>query len=570
MTNQVLYRKWRPQRFREVVGQDSMIRTLTQAISQRRVAHGYLLCGPRGTGKTSTARILAKALNCFSLDPKNFSPGDPNLGEPDNNCQFCQAANEGRALDIIEMDAASNRGIDDIRNLRERVFGSGPAEGRAKVYIIDEVHMLTEPANNALLKTLEEPAPWAYFVLCTTEAHKIPATIISRCQRFDLRRISSDEIFNRLSYICEEEQFNPEPEAIKTIARKSWGSLRDACNLLDQSVTSFGSNFTTTQIQELLGISYDRKAIETIHHILSKDIKNGLSQINKIGEEQRDMRAFHQELLGNLHTVFLLKSGVTGDFDLPVADLEELKMITRLSNWDHIFATLKIFAAVKFQGNEIYSTLPIQLALIESIGNLDNSHEIPATGALPKSSGEIAAQPFQKQTQPPNLELTDHKPSSPSIEIERTNIVLTPTNHPDILKKEVFDQPTEESPVTVLQNSLSDSQWDSLGRVLRRFKGKKFVIGSLLMDCIRNEIQGSTLILTFKNRANLQRFEEEMEYPPSRKELSRAMQEILGREYSLQLIVREEASLNLKPQGHLVRSALNLGGKIISESETNQ
>ena len=197
MANEVLYRKWRPQLFKEVVGQDPMIRTLTQAISQQRVAHGYLLCGPRGTGKTSTARILAKALNCLSLDPKQFPDGNTRPGEPDNDCQLCQAANEGRSLDIIEMDAASNRGIDDIRNLRERVFGSGPAEGRAKVYIIDEAHMLTDAANNALLKTLEEPAPWAFFILCTTEAHKIPATVSSRCQRFDLRRISSNEIFGR-------------------------------------------------------------------------------------------------------------------------------------------------------------------------------------------------------------------------------------------------------------------------------------------------------------------------------------------------------------------------------------
>ena len=191
MAEQVLYRKWRPQRFAEVVGQESVIQTLRQAVSQNRVAHAYLFCGPRGTGKTTAARILAKALNCEHLGP---GVEGPNEGDPDNTCPFCVEVSQGRALDIVEMDAASHRGIDDVRHLTERVFGAGPALGRAKVYIIDEAHQLTEPASNALLKTLEEPAPWAYFVLCTTEPHKLIATIVSRCQRFDFRRIAPKDL----------------------------------------------------------------------------------------------------------------------------------------------------------------------------------------------------------------------------------------------------------------------------------------------------------------------------------------------------------------------------------------
>ena len=567
MANEVLYRKWRPQLFKEVVGQDPMIRTLTQAISQQRVAHGYLLCGPRGTGKTSTARILAKALNCLSLDPKQFPDGNTRPGEPDNDCQLCQAANEGRSLDIIEMDAASNRGIDDIRNLRERVFGSGPAEGRAKVYIIDEAHMLTDAANNALLKTLEEPAPWAFFILCTTEAHKIPATVSSRCQRFDLRRISSNEIFGRLTHICSEEQFYPAEEAVKTIARKSWGSLRDACNLLDQAVTSFGPKFTSNQIQELLGISHDRKAIETVHDILSKNLKEALRKINEAGEQQRDMRSFHYELLEYIHIIFLLKSGVDGDFELTLSDMEELEDISRLSTWDHTFETLKVFASVKFQSGENYSSLPIQLAIIESIGNEDNSLENTPV-STPQNSTELNV--FQSQTEVELLE----SPSANSLDTSTENVISevseTTTSDDVILKELPSDQSRHESSENIILNSLTNSQWDSLGKELRRFKGKKFVIGSLMMDCVKNEIQEDTLNLTFKNKANLQRFEEEMEYPPSRQEFSRAMQEVLGRDYSLKLIVQEENSLEFKPEGHLMRSALTLGAKIISESETNQ
>lgn len=565
MANEVLYRKWRPQLFSEVVGQDPMIRTLTQAISQQRVAHGYLLCGPRGTGKTSTARILAKALNCHGLDPKQLPDGDARSGEPDNDCQFCQAANEGRSLDIIEMDAASNRGIDDIRNLRERVFGSGPAEGRAKVYIIDEAHMLTDAANNALLKTLEEPAPWAYFILCTTEAHKIPATVSSRCQRFDLRRISSNEIFGRLTYISSQEQFYPEEEAVKIIARKSWGSLRDACNLLDQAVTSFGAEFTSNQIQELLGISHDRKAIEIVRDILSKNLKDALSKINEVGEEQRDMRSFHHELLEYIHIIFLLKSGVDGDFDLPLSDMGELEEISRLSTWDHTFRTLKIFASVKFQNGEVYSTLPIQLAIIESIGNEDNSFGNTPISTPLKSTGTDSF-----NLEPETLELPVSNPSNTFTENLTREIPKTITSADVILNERPSNPPTQTSPDTVILNSLTDSQWDSLGKELRRFKGKKFVIGSLMMDCVKNEIQEDTLNLTFKNKANLQRFEEEMEHPPSRKEFSRAMQEVLGRDYSLKLIVQEGDSTEFKPEGHLIRTALTLGGKIISESETNQ
>ncbi|MBI4300451.1 MAG: DNA polymerase III subunit gamma/tau, partial [Chloroflexi bacterium] len=224
MTSQVFYRKWRPSTFAEVVGQEPVTRTLRNALIEERLAHAYLFCGPRGTGKTSTARILAKAVNCL---------GPTVDREPCNTCSTCQAISEGRALDLIEIDAASNRGIDEIRDLREKV-NYAPNEMRYKVYIIDEVHMLTEPAFNALLKTLEEPPRHTIFILATTEVHKIPATILSRCQRFDFRRLPLGAATDRLRHICAEEGIEAEVEALNLIARSATGSLRDAENLLQQ------------------------------------------------------------------------------------------------------------------------------------------------------------------------------------------------------------------------------------------------------------------------------------------------------------------------------------------------
>ncbi|MEA3253543.1 MAG: DNA polymerase III subunit gamma/tau, partial [Chloroflexota bacterium] len=221
MSSQVLYRKWRPQALSEVVGQEPVTETLRHAVESGKIGHAYLFCGPRGTGKTSTGRILAKAVNC------------PNQkeGEPCNNCDMCRSITEGRALDVIEIDAASNRGIDEVRSLREKAnYAPGPA--RYKVYIVDEVHMLTEAASNALLKTLEEPPGHVIFILATTEPHKVIATIVSRCQRFNFRRLSQTAVTGKLELICQKEGVRIEAESLRLIARAATGSLRDAENIL--------------------------------------------------------------------------------------------------------------------------------------------------------------------------------------------------------------------------------------------------------------------------------------------------------------------------------------------------
>jgi len=299
MESQVLYRKWRPQTLSEVAGQEHVTRTLKNALERGRVAHAYLFCGPRGTGKTSTGRILAKAVNCLTSGGR---------GEPCNACASCQSVTSGTALDVIEIDAASNRGIDEIRNLREKV-NFAPNVARHKVYIVDEVHMLTDAAANALLKTLEEPPPYVVFVLATTEAHRLLPTILSRCQRYDFRRLTQSAIVARLSVICAAEQDEVEPEALGLIARSSTGSLRDAVNLLEQVVTHYGKRVALSQVQALLGVSGDRRARELARYLLGGDTGAALRVLSAAVSDGLDLRQFHRELLEYLRMLLLVKCG---------------------------------------------------------------------------------------------------------------------------------------------------------------------------------------------------------------------------------------------------------------------
>jgi len=264
----VLARKWRPQLFEEVVGQQHITQTLQNAISQKRVAHAFLFTGARGVGKTSTARILAKALNCEKGPQIN----------PCDQCTNCQEVTHGNSMDVIEIDGASNRGIDEIRELKENVRYT-PAKSRYKIYIIDEVHMLTKEAFNALLKTLEEPPPHIIFIFATTEPHKIPATILSRCQRYDFKRIPFREVIGSLKRIVEEEKIQISQRGLLSIAQESEGSLRDAQSLLDQVIAYAGKNIRDEDIAEVLGL-IDRKILnDTIEAIANRDVERCMEVI---------------------------------------------------------------------------------------------------------------------------------------------------------------------------------------------------------------------------------------------------------------------------------------------------
>ncbi|HHW40538.1 MAG TPA: DNA polymerase III subunit gamma/tau [Syntrophomonadaceae bacterium] len=268
MEQLALYREWRPQFFRDVVGQDHVCRTLRNAIVLGRLAHAYLFCGPRGTGKTSTARILAKAANC------------PNSrdGEPCNSCESCRSITAGTAFDVLEMDAASHRGIEEIRDLRQKV-GFAPTAGRFKFYIIDEVHMLTGEAFNALLKTLEEPPRHTVFVLATTEAHRVPATILSRCQRFDFRRLGRGLIAAHLERVARDKGWEVEPEALNLIARRAGGALRDALGLLDQAASFTGGHVTAAGVEALTGILGEEALKPVLDAVYLGDVPSLLEQL---------------------------------------------------------------------------------------------------------------------------------------------------------------------------------------------------------------------------------------------------------------------------------------------------
>ena len=316
MSYLVLARKWRPQRFEEVVGQQHITKTLQNAISQKRVAHAFLFTGARGVGKTSTARILAKALNC-EKGPQ-ISPCD--------QCTNCQEITHGTSMDVIEIDGASNRGIDEIRELRENVRYT-PAKTRYKIYIIDEVHMLTREAFNALLKTLEEPPPHIIFIFATTEPHKVPATILSRCQRYDFKRIPFREVTGSLKRIVEEEKIQISQRGLLSIARESEGSLRDAQSLLDQVIAYAGKTIRDEDIVEVLGLIDHKVLSDTIEALARRDVERCLEVIEHVYHFGYDLQHFCRELLQYLRNLILIKVSQhpEGLMELPEEELELLK-----------------------------------------------------------------------------------------------------------------------------------------------------------------------------------------------------------------------------------------------------
>jgi len=316
MASQALYRKWRSQTFETVIGQEHVALTLRNALRDGRMSHAYLFTGPRGTGKTSTARILAKAINCLHESPAQ---------RPCNSCAICTAINEGRLLDLIEIDAASNRGIDEIRDLREKIQFR-PNEARYKVYIIDEVHMLTKEAFNALLKTLEEPPDHAFFVLATTDPQKVPVTILSRCQRFDFRRIPSKLIEERLWKVIRASGASAEDEAVQLIARSAEGGMRDALSLLDTCMSE--DVLTATRVREALGASGREMMYEFADALIGADAGRALTLIARAMDAGRDPQVFAREVTGHLRALLLEQSVKDGLEDLLETTREEAARLT--------------------------------------------------------------------------------------------------------------------------------------------------------------------------------------------------------------------------------------------------
>jgi DNA polymerase-3 subunit gamma/tau len=350
MSYLVLARKWRPQTFSEVVGQEHITETLKKAFEKDRVAHAYLFAGPRGCGKTTTARLLAKIINCEK----------PNGAEPCNACSSCEAITAGRHLDVIEIDGASNRGIDEIRDLREKI-SYAPSQGRSKIYIIDEVHMLTPQAFNALLKTLEEPPVHVYLIFATTEPHKVPTTILSRCQRFNFKRLELKEIASQLEKICGLEKVKFEGEALTLIARRAEGSMRDGQSLLDQCLAASEGSVDLALVRRVLGLVDSQLVIDLLRAIGERDRKGTLAIVDRAVDSGLDLEELFLAFIEGLRNLLVLsvEGGEAADFlDLSQGEIAEFSNIGKAFRTEDLLylfrAAARVYRELKASGQPRY------------------------------------------------------------------------------------------------------------------------------------------------------------------------------------------------------------------------
>ena len=385
---QALYRRWRPQTFDDVVGQEHIVQTLRHALRTEHIHHAYLLAGPRGTGKTTTARLIAKAVNCLaSLDER-----------PCNRCEICQAVNDGRLMDLIEIDAASNTGVDNIRDLLEKV-GYRPAQATYKVYVIDEVHMLSTAAFNALLKTLEEPPPHVIFVLATTEVHKIPETILSRCQRFEFRRIPLGALVDRLGVIATAEGVEAEPEALELIARAATGSMRDAISLLDQ--LSGGDAITADYVRLMLGAERREVVRSLVAAWVDRDLSEGLGVINRAIDGGADPRQLARQTADALRGLLLIRLGAGQTWTDPTTEERALfDEMALKADPDRLVTAVRYFSDVAAKQRTGWQPqLPLELAFLEAA--LD-----PPASAPTSQAPSVTPQPIQVRAPKPPTEMT--------------------------------------------------------------------------------------------------------------------------------------------------------------------
>ena len=360
MSYTALYRKWRPERFQDVKGQEAIVTTLKNQIIRDRIGHAYLFCGTRGTGKTTIAKIVAKAVNCEN----------PIDGSPCGECKSCRAIAEGSSMNVIEMDAASNNGVDDVRIIRDEVTYA-PTDGRYKVYIIDEAHNLSNAAFNALLKTLEEPPSYVIFILATTEYHKIPITILSRCQRYDFKRIAADTIVERLHELMEGEGIEADERALAYIAKAADGGLRDALSLFDQcSSFYYGQKLTYDKVLEVLGAVDTKVFSDLLCSVMARDIKSSVELLGDVVAQGRELNQFVTDFTWYLRNLLLVKSSEEDNIeevlDMSSENLEQLKREASAIDLNRIMRYIRVFSELS---NEIkYATqkrILIEIAIIK-------------------------------------------------------------------------------------------------------------------------------------------------------------------------------------------------------------
>lgn len=520
MVSEVLYRKWRPQTLAAVVGQEHVTRTLLNALAQGRVAHAYLFCGPRGTGKTSTARILAKAVNCA----RNGK------GEPCDECEQCVGVSQGNALDLIEIDAASNRGIDEVRELRERVNYS-PAEAPFKVYIIDEVHMMTTPAFNALLKVLEEPPGHVIFILATTEVHRLPVTIVSRCQRFDFRRLSQGAVESRLRELCDDEGVSVGDWAMKSIVRASEGSLRDAENLLEQLIVSYGTNIEADHLKELLGVASGLPIVEIAEGMLNGDLPGALRALHGVAEQGLNLKHFHREMQEHLRRLLLIKSGAGDIIEMPEEDLEGAREQASRCDIGTLQRALTLWSNANVKSDSS-GAMYLEMALIEVALNV---------GQPPSEGRGVAVREAVKKPTPAPITRTTTsapvKPARPSIEESKTTI-STADDEVSVAGTKA-DEPVEPMKVADLQpaavsqdkGDISDfkEKWPALVDALRGVGSKGSLDALLRSACEPVALEGDTLVIGFYHEFHKSRIDD----PKYRHLVEKKVNDVFGGPYRI-------------------------------------
>ncbi|HEY3310848.1 MAG TPA: DNA polymerase III subunit gamma/tau [Anaerolineales bacterium] len=526
---QALYRKWRPLLWDEVVSQEHIIQTLKNAVVTNRVAHAYLFSGPRGTGKTTAARLLAKAVNCLN----------PDLAKrPCNECTHCLAVNENRYMDLIEIDAASNTSVDDVRDLRDKI-NFAPSQGDFKVYIVDEVHMLSTAAFNALLKTLEEPPPHVIFILATTEIHKIPATVLSRCQRHEFRRVPINEITRHLNEICKTEGIKADPEALSVIARQASGGMRDAISLLDQ-LASTGEKITLELAQTVLGTATNQSVVGLIQAVIEHHPGSGLDEIHRALDGGADARALARQVVDYLRNIMLIQLGNGGQVEVPNDVRSQMTRHASALPTVDVLRMMRLFnAAATDQRGGWSPSLGLELAFAEML-------ETPAQAevqAHPRSGSSSVAAPH-----------VEHRQAQTTV-VQKPAPVKPPEQQ---LEKRPEQQPESQAGGNTITLEQVSKAWKQVSHLV---KAKDTNLSALLNSGRLLEIREGVLILSFASDILQEKFNRAENMELTRK----AIQEALGIDLPIQTVVsgnKNSLPNHVKPDG-MVAAASQLGGEIV-------
>ena len=519
---EVLYQKWRPKYFKDVVGQEHITNTLKNSLIRKKFSHAYLYTGPRGVGKTTTARIMAKALNVDINE----------IGEPNLDSEISKLIDESKFLDLIEIDAASNRRIDDIRSLLDNIQFM-PSMGKYKVYIIDEVHMLTNEAFNALLKTLEEPPPQIIMILATTEYQKLPETIISRCQRFDFRYVPNIEIVNRLKVIAEAENINCDDNILWFIAMNSYGSLRDACNLLEQLSIAF-EEITIEKARDLFGIIDENIAIELISFIVNNQSEKLIKSLDELKSKGIDFQNLSKIIMETLRTGLFINQGLNTMQGYSKEYIE--KVSETFSDIDGKILTEIIENHLKITSIRTdHFQLLLESSLLHMLFLFNDLNKVPSSGNIKKELITEEDKIVQK---------------------------INPAKH-------------SVETVTITENLPTESkkEWEEVLFDLRREKFGKMYLGALLRNVETPQVEDEKLRLKFKSKTLHDLFKEEWKIDGAREAVKKAVLKVFGKDVGL---VLEEPKTNVDPmdktnnkilESNIVKSALAMGAKIEEEEE---